>query len=330
MKSFLHLFYARSKEFYRDKGALSWSLLFPTLIIIGCAIAFSDDTQTLLTIGHYPSEQKPAIEALDKSYSRWIAYDNIDIAKNRLRHHQLHALIDEREQQIWLNPDSAQGQLLQQLLQYNTGYQTRELSGRPIRYVDWVIPGVLGMNIMFGSLFGVGYVLVRYRKNGVLKRLQATPVTAFEFLAAQVASRLFLVIITNAIIFIGSYLLLDLVFIGNSLSLLLTAIIGAMAMISLALVIAARTDSEELAGGVLNITTWPMMFMSGIWFSLDDTPELMQQFADLLPLTHLVKAARDIMIHGAGLMDVAHHLLIMLLMTVVFLSLAAILFKWHR
>lgn len=331
MKSFLHLFFARNKEFFRDKGSLSWAMIFPTLIIIGCAIAFSDDSENLLTIGYFPADAKPAdLPALDQGYSKWIAYDDLQQAKTRLRHHQLHALVDQSDKQIWLNPRSSQGQMVSELTGDNSLYRQLALSGQRIRYVDWVIPGVLGMNIMFGSLFGVGYVLVRYRKNGVLKRLHATPVSALQFLSAQVASRLFLVVATNAVIFIGSDMALNLVFIGSGWELLLTAIIGAMSMISLALLIASRTDSEEFAGGILNATTWPMMFLSGIWFSLDDTPQMMQTMAQFLPLTHLVSAARDIMINGAGLMDVAGHLLIMLAMTVFCLLLAAILFKWHN
>ena len=210
-----------------------------------------------------------------------------------------------------------------------TGYQFHELSGKPIRYVDWVVPGVLSMNLMFGSLFGVGYSLVRYRKNGVLKRLHATPVTAFRFLAAQVASRLFIVVSANALIFAGSYLLLGLKMTGSFFDLLIITLCGATAMISLGLLIASRTASEELAGGILNAATWPMTFLSGIWFSLDDTPKAMQVFAEFLPLTHLVNAARNIMLNGASLMEILPDMAIMLIMALVCLSLAARLFRWH-
>lgn len=331
MKTFLQLFFARNKEFYRDRGSLSWALVFPTLIIIGCAIAFSDDNENLLTLGYFPATAQPAgLATLDQPYSKWIAYDELATGQARLRHHQLHALVDSSSRVIWLNPNSSQGRLVMQLTADHPDYRQQLLDGQPIRYVDWVIPGVLGMNIMFGSLFGVGYVLVRYRKNGVLKRLQATPVSALQFLSAQVASRLFLVVATNALIFVGSDMFLDLVFVGHWWDLLLVAVLGAMSMISLALLIASRTDSEEFAGGILNATTWPMMFLSGIWFSLDDTPPAMQRLADFLPLTHLVKAGREIMINGAGLADVAVHLLVMLVMTLCCLALAAILFRWRN
>lgn len=331
MKSFVQLFIARNKEFYRDKSSLSWAFILPILIIVGCAFAFSGSGQTLLTIAHYPSDQQPEdLNALYQPFTHWMAYDNISHAKQRLAQHQLDALVDTESKTIWLNPESNQSLLIKQLLANNPNdYSTEELVGESVRYVDWVIPGVLGMNIMFASLFGVGYVLVRYRKNGVLKRLQATPISAFTFLSAQVASRLYLVVASNALIFIASWYLLDLVFVGSGLDLLITAIIGAMAMISLALLIACRTASEELAGGLLNSATWPMMFLSGIWFSLDDTPEAMQLVANFLPLTHLVNAARNIMINGASLWDVAPNLLALLASTLLCLVVAAKFFRWN-
>lgn len=331
MKAFLTLFYARNKEFYRDKGSLSWAFLFPILIIIGCAVAFSGDQEKLLHIGVFPTGSNiTTLTSINANYSKIIAYDDITLAKKRLANHQLHAVIDNQAHIIWLNSQSHQSQVIAQLLrsqQHN--YLIKPLSGNAIRYVDWVVPGVLAMNIMFGALFGVGYVLVRYRKNGVLKRLHATPVSAFTFLSAQIASRLFIVMAANTLIFIGSYFLLDLKMEGRFIDLFVVALCGAASMIALGLLIASRTASEELAGGILNAATWPMTFLSGIWFSLDETPKAMQYFADILPLTHLVDAARDIMINGATLGDVFPHIAIMLVMGIFSLLLSARLFRWH-
>jgi len=331
MKAFLSLFLARNKEFYRDKGSLSWAFLFPILIIIGCAIAFSGEQDKLLNIGVFPQDNTlDQLPSLSQPYTQFLTYEDIEQAKQRLRNHQLHAVIDHQTQQIWLNPQSHQSQLIAQLLSATPhSYRIEQLSGKAIRYVDWVVPGVLAMNVMFGSLFGVGYVLVRYRKNGVLKRLHATPVSAFTFLSAQICSRLFIVMSANSAIFIGCYFLLDLKMEGSFLDLFVVAMCGTVSLTSVGLLIASRTASEELAGGILNAATWPMTFLSGIWFSLDETPEPMQYFADILPLTHLVDAARDIMINGASLQDVASHLIIMILMGFVSLLLAARLFRWH-
>lgn len=330
MRTLFQLFIARNKEFYRDKGSLSWAFILPILIIVGCAFAFSGEQDAVLTLGHYPDTQTAVPQSLQGSYSKWVSYDDLDTAKQRLQHHQIHALVNQESHEIWLNPESSQGKLVQELLQNDEQFSVHTLSGRSIRYVDWVLPGVLGMNIMFASLFGVGYVLVRYRKNGVLKRLQATPIKPLTFLTAQIASRFFIVIISNAVIFIGAWLLLDLVFIGKALDLLLVACLGTITMISLALLIASRTNSEELAGGLLNATTWPMMFLSGIWFALDNTPSYVQALANIFPLTHLVDAARNIMINGASLFDVLPQLAALLITSLICLLLAASLFRWNK
>ena len=335
MKIFIALVVARTKEFYRDRAALSWALLFPMLIIIGCAVAFSGDKQEIFNVGVIETASSPSQHPslLDESYIKRIDYQNEEKALERLRHHQLDLVIKVTDKTFyWVNPESPEGRVIMQLLQQdkNITLQENTVSGRQVRYVDWVIPGVLGMNMMFGSLFGVGYVIVRYRKNGVLKRFQATPVNAFEFLAAQIISRLFIIIATNIVIYFGAKYFLDLTMLGSYMDLLIVGLLGGISLISLGLIMSARTDSEELAGGLLNMTTWPMTFLSGVWFSLDDTPQYMQNFAQALPLTHVVHAAREIMINGATLIDVKFNVLMMLVMSLVFLSSAAVMFRWHR
>ncbi len=340
MKQFLALFQARTKEFYRDRSSLSWTFIFPILIIIGCAIAFSQDQQELFSIGVYQSGNQsnnqpstPEIALLNAPYNKVILYQDLNQALERIRHHQLHLLINtEAPYKYWINPKSSQGQVLEQLLihQAPEPFHREEVIGQQIRYVDWVIPGILGMNMMFGSLFGVGFVIVRYRNNGVLKRLQATPLNAFQFLSAQVASRILIVLIACTLIFTGAKFSLNLVMLGSYLDLFIVGIMGGLSMIALGLLMSSRTDSEEFANGMLNAATWPMMFLSGVWFSLDDTPIYMQKAAQFLPLTHIVNAAREIMINGAELTAVSFNLWALAAMTALFLTLSSLLFRWHR
>ena len=208
-------------------------------------------------------------------------------------------------------------------------YTKQAVTGREIRYVDWLIPGLLSMNMMFSALFGVGYVIVRYRKNGVLRRLRATPVTAFEFLAAQVVSRLWLILGITAIVYVGSDLVVGFSMFGSYLDLLILFTLGSVTMISLALLVAARVSSEELAGGLLNMITWPMMFLSGVWFSLEGLNPYIRDIAQLLPLTHLIEGARAIMLDGAHLSDISGDVITLAVMSVVFLALGAYTFRWE-
>ena len=186
------------------------------------------------------------------------------------------------------------------------------------------------MNMMFSCLFGVGYVVVRYRKNGFLKRLRATPLRPIEFIIAQVASRMSLIIVITTVIYTGTHVLLDTRMEGSYLTLLLIAIVGAVSMVSLGLMVAARVTSEELAGGLLNIINWPMMLLSGVWFSLEGASPLVQNAAKIFPLTHILDSSRAVMLDGANLIDVAPNLGALMLMSAVFLGVGATSFRWNQ
>ena len=175
---------------------------------------------------------------------------------DKVDRHQIDLLLDVQNNRYWVNSTSPKGYLLEQLL-LPYKLQRQALSGSEIRYVDWVIPGVLGMNIMFSALFGVGYVIVRYRKNGVLKRLRATPLSAFEFISAQIASRLLMIVAVTVLVYVGTDLVVDFRMVGSYWLLFLILIMGALSMISVGLLVAARITSEEAANGLLNLMSWP-------------------------------------------------------------------------
>jgi ABC-type multidrug transport system permease subunit len=185
------------------------------------------------------------------------------------------------------------------------------------------------MNLMFGCLFGVGYVIVRYRKNGFLKRLKATPLRAIEFIIAQVLSRLILAISMAIFIYVGASFILETRMEGSYFTLLLVGILGATSLISLGLLIASRVSSEELAGGLLNLMTWPMMVLSGVFFSLEGSPQWIQTFANIFPLTHTLTAARAVMIDGATILEISYELSVLVATSIIFMIAGALLFKWQ-
>lgn len=333
LNQLIALFWARTKEYYRDKGSLMWSFIMPPLIIAVVALAFSRDDAAAFKVGLYPLDQTPAIIA-QRDYIQTVPFDDLAKAKQKVRHHQIDLLIYTDESRHYLyNPESQNARVLIDLLSSATtpeqAWQGQPLSGRKVRYVDWVIPGILGMNLMFSGLFGVGYVIVRYRKNGVLKRLQAAPVSPYSFLAAQMLSRLIIMMGVSMTVYAVSNLFLDFLMLGSYATLILIALLGNLCLLSLGLIVASRMSNEELANGLLNFITFPMLLLSEVWFSLDGAPHWMSQASQFLPLTHMVQAARAVMIEGAGLGDIGYHLMIMALMTVVFLTIAAKIFKWR-
>ncbi|MFU8783937.1 ABC transporter permease [Aliidiomarina sp.] len=341
-KRFIGVFTARNLEFLRDKESLSWNLVFPLVLVAAFAFLFDSDDRTIVSVGVvHELAQEVAQEQVDNdhtirvpefaslSFVEQVPYTNREQALRRLQQHQLDLVIAPAEQRYWLNESSPGSALAAELLTARSDAYTQEiLTGQALRYVDWVLPGILAMNLMFSCLYGVGYVIVRYRKNSVLKRLQATPLSAFEFLLAQVASRVWLVIVTLIVVYLICNAIFSFVMEGSYLLLILLAFLGSLCISALGLLIAARTRSEELSRGLLDFVAWPMLLLSGVWFSLDSSPVWVQQFAQIFPLTHLLAAARAVMFDGAGLVEILPQIMILLAMTLAFLLLGARLFRW--
>jgi len=336
LKRFYAVFDARNREFLRDRASLIWSILFPVSIVAVFAFVFSGDSVDLYKVGVYQEssmgdKKKGQDPFFDTEYIQFIPLEVLEEAIVKVERHQLDMVIYPEKKIYWINDTSSRGYILERIL---SGTTTKPLTrnsvtGSEIRYVDWLLPGVLGMNIMFSALFGVGYVIVRYRKNGVLKRLKGTPLTALEFLSGQMASRLIVIMAITTLVYLSSDLLIDFSMFGSHFDLFVVFTLGAVSLISMGLLVAARTVSEEAAGGLLNIMSLPMMLLSGVWFSLEGSHPLLQTIAQLLPLTHVVDGARAIMIDGAGLGDIVHHLTALLLMTILFLAIGAYSFRWE-
>jgi ABC-2 type transport system permease protein len=333
-KRLVAVFIARNKEFIRDRSALAWNILFPVLIVAGFAFAFSGTGIDQYKVGLYqdPGVNKGAGAAfLDTKYIEFIPETDLEATINKVERHQVDMLLDRNGKRYWVNTTSPKGYALERMLWGVVGkdFKRQTVTGREIRYVDWLIPGVLGMNMMFSALFGVGYVLVRYRKNGVLKRLKATPLSAVEFLTAQVASRMMLMLATIIVVYFGTDAFVHFTMFGSYFNLFLVFGVGATSLVSLGLLVASRTASEEFAGGILNLISWPMMFLSGVWFSLEGVHPWVQKLAMIFPLTHVISAARAIMIDGAGLAQVTGQIVTLLGMTAIFLIAGALSFKWE-
>ncbi len=335
IRRLLAVLHARNIEFLRDRSTLGWNVLLPILLIIGLGVIFGGPERPLFKVGVITAAQVP-----DQAMHRFLETDFIEFVpvsdppsgQRKVGRHQLDLLVDfSPPRRYWVNEQAPKSYVVEKLL-LEAGAQDFErvaVTGAAVGYVDWLLPGILGMNMMFSCLFGVGYVVVRYRKSGFLKRLRATPLAAIEFIAAQVLSRLILIITVTALVYTVLALVLELRMEGSYLLLLAIAILGAASMIALSLLVAARVTSEELAGGVLNMISWPMMLLSGVWFSLEGVAPWIAMLAKMLPLTLMLDAARAVMLDGAGLLAVVPQLVALAGMTGVFLVLGAVLFRWR-
>ncbi|TYT73233.1 ABC transporter permease [Desulfobotulus mexicanus] len=331
---------ARIREFYRDKTGLGWNFLFPLLIILGFSFLFSEDGKNFAKVGIIES---PAMVEVQGSLDRFmesrhldlIYFETLEEGLSSLERQRIDLLVHPGDGRYWVAEGSPGGYAAERFLiaadhLHAQGFSRSIVTGESLAYVEWLFPGILGMNVMFGSLFGVGYIIVRYRKTGVLKRMSVTPLRPWEFLTAQVISRLFLILVNSAIVLGICHLLYGFQIRGSLPALFLIFALGGFAMVSLAVIVASRTESEEFAEGVLNLMAWPMMFLSEVWFSLEGAEGWVKQLSEFLPMTHLITGARKVMNEGAGFSEVYPHMLALLLISFILMTTGAALFRWHR
>ncbi len=347
IRRFWAMFAARNREFFRDRAAFGWNFLFPFLLVAGFGVIFGGKTYNTYKVGVFPypaDTVKVESLGLPQAFTRiphlkFIGMRDAAAGLTKLNHHKIDFLVKvgTAPVQYWVSADSPNGFVVEQMLIASLATpealalaRKQAVEGRPVRYIDWLFPGILAMNMMFSALWGVGYVVVRYRKNGVLKRLKATPLTAFEYLTAQMTSRIFLLMFTLAVVWLGCDLIFSFEILGSYLSLFITFLVGSLSLTALGLLLAARGTSEEFSTGILNFISWPMMFLSEVWFSLEGAPQWVQTAAQVFPLTHLLRAVRAIMQEGAGLIDVGPQIAVLGVMTLCFLAAGSALFSWNR
>ncbi len=332
MRRLLAVWHARNLEFVRDRATLIFTLVLPLMLVVGMSFVLGGPARPIFKVGVLDSRiDQQSHPFLRERYVEFVPIATEAEGLPKITHQQIDLLIDlHGTPRYWVNTDSPKGYIIEKLLlAADPGARRQPVTGAAVRYVDWLFPGILGMNMMFSCLFGVGYVVLRYRKSGFLKRLHATPLTAFEFLTAQVLSRLCLILLVSAILYFGIGAVIHFHSAGSVLLLVPIAVLGCLSMIALGLTIAAGISSEELVGGLLNLLTWPMMLVSGIWFSLEGSPRWVQWGAHVFPLTHLLDAARAVMLDGAGLRQIAPNLLYLGSTALIFLAFGAWSFRWR-
>ncbi len=341
------MFVSRNREFFRDKSAFGWNFLFPFFIIVGFGVIFGDDTREFYKIGVFPLKSgKVSVVSLDiptgikkMKYMEFIGFPDQEKGMELLKHHRIDLLLEagSKSPSYWVSSTSPRGYVAEQLIKAALSPESgairinkKQIEGIEIKYIDWLFPGILSMNMMFSALWGVGYVIVRYRKNGVLKRLKATPLTAIEYLSAQMLSRIFILMFSLVIVWIGCHMIFNFRMEGSYATAFIIFFLGGCSLTAMGLLVASRGTSEEFTSGILNFITWPMMFLSEVWFSLEGAPDWVKTMAKFFPLTHINNGVRKVMNDGATMGDVSLEIMILGGLTVFCLLLGARLFSWNR
>jgi len=303
---------ARIRELTREPEAVFWVFVFPILLAGILSLAFRSRPPDPLPIGVVAGPQATArMSALSSESGLCPRLLSPEEASQALARGQVVAVIAADETPSYAydptQPDSRTALLLvDAALQRAAGRldpfaATRaEVTEPGARYVDFLVPGLLGMNLMGTGMWGIGFSLVVARNGNLLKRLIAAPVRRSHLLAAQLISRLLFLVPEAGALLVFAHFVLGVPLRGSLVLLVAVSLLGALAFSGLGLLTAARPRTIEGVSGVMNLVMVPMWIFSGIFFSTERFPEGMQPFIQALPLTALNNALRSVMLEGVG------------------------------
>ena len=197
------------------------------------------------------------------------------------------------------------------------------------RYIDFVIPGLIGLNLMGSGIWGVGLVVVTMRTQKLLRRFAATPMSRFHFMASLMLSRLVFLVLEVAVLVIFGWLAFDVAVHGSLVDLVLVSLLGSLAFTGIALLTAARATTLEAANGIMNLVMVPMWLLSGSFFSYERFPDAVLPAIRALPLTAVNDALRAVMNEGRPLAASWVELLVLAAWTVVSFAVALRIFRWR-
>jgi ABC-2 type transport system permease protein len=341
----LELTLARLREFWRDPSALFWTFGFPVILAVALGIAFRESPEHTMSVG--VAAQAPGaaevvelFEAVPQIEARTVdpARSSRDLASGKLDL----LIVPARDEAAWVfrydpyRAESREARLaVDAALQRARGRvdvlatADESLGERGGRYIDFLIPGLIGLNIMGSAIWGIGFSVVDARKRKLLKRLAATPMSRAHFLLAYMFSRLVFLAAEVAVLVGFGWLVFGVAVHGSVLALALVSIYGSLVLTGIAMLIAARPRSTETASGWANLFMLPMWLLSGVFFTYERFPEATHVFIRALPLTALNDSLRAIMNEGGALVDVVPELGVLALWGTFSFALALKIFRWQ-
>jgi ABC-type multidrug transport system permease subunit len=343
----IELSLARLREWVREPEAIFWAFVFPIVMSVALAVAFPGREGRAVVVGitREPGMQssaaalkfRTALEGLEGVVLRDVsAGDELRV----IRDGDVHVIVVPGDPPTYrFDPDRAEARLarlvVDEALKRAAGridpWAARE---EPVvvagsRYIDWLIPGLLGMNIMSTGMWGIGFSIVQARLRKLLKRLAASPMRRSDFLLAQMIARLAFLAPEAVVPLAFGALVLGMPIRGSLVSIAAVCVIGAFTFTGLGLLAASRPKTLEAISGVLNLTMVPMWVLSGVFFSASNFPPAFQPVIQALPLTALNDALRAVILEGAPLAQVGSELVRLVVWAVVTFVLALKLFRWR-
>jgi ABC-2 type transport system permease protein len=304
---------ARMREFVREPEAIFWVYGFPVLIAIGLGIAFSNRPvdRVFVDVQQHAIAEDVAGD-LRQNTDFEVGIHPESECRERLRLGKSLIVIIPGDSFTYLfdptRPECVLARMrVDDALQHAAGRldpiptEDRHVTEPGTRYIDFLIPGLLGMNLLAGSLWGVGYVIVDMRVRKLLKRFIATPMKRAHFLIASIGGRMVFMVPEMVVILGAGVLLFGVPIRGNILSIFFIVFLGATSFTGLGLLVACRAQKLETVSGLMNLIILPMYLLSGVFFSPERFPDFMQIPIQALPLTQFNYALREVVLEGASL-----------------------------
>jgi ABC-type multidrug transport system permease subunit len=340
-RSIVQLTLARFRGFIREPEAVFWTFVFPILLAVGLGVAFRSRAPEKPHIGVVRSTS--ALASALKSDSSVIVEEMDDSAGAKaLRTGKVVMLVKvTSDNQVEYVYDPVRGESLPARLLADRAIQRaagredrvtvveRKVTERGSRYIDFVLPGLLGMNLMGSGIWGIGFAIVDQRGKKLLKRFMATPMSRAEYLASFMFSRMFFLVLEVITLLGFGALAFKVPMRGSLVTLFAICLLAALAFAGMGLLIASRARTTEGVSGLMNLVMLPMWIFSGVFFSSSNFPNMVQPLIRLLPLTAVNDALRANMLEGSSLAGVAPEMLIIAGWLVVSFFVALRLFRWR-
>ena len=338
LSSLYQLTMVRFRLFLREPEAIFWIFFFPILLAVGLGIAFRNRPADVLPVGATTAELTQALAA-DKG----LTAKTLDEASgtHELAAGQIVLLAIQRADGVAYkyddtNPDARTARLLADgAVQGSAGRKDAVQTGNELvhevgaRYIDFAVPGLLGMNLMGSAMWGLGFAIVDERRKKLLKRLVASPMPKSQYLASFLLSRLAMLIIEVAFFLSFARVAFGVPFRGSLWQLGLLCLMTSLAFSALGLLVSSRAKTTEAVSGLMNLVMLPMWILSGVFFSASRFPAIIQPVVRALPLTAAIDALRGNMLQGTGLHLMMPQVLILLGWFVVPFAVSLRIFRWR-
>jgi len=338
LSSLYQLTMVRFRLFLREPEAIFWIFIFPILLAVGLGIAFRNRPADVLQVGATTTQLMQALAA-DKGLTA-VTVDEAG-GTHALATGQILLLAIQRPDGVVYkyddtNPDARTARLVaDRAVQAAAGRHDAVRAANELvhetgaRYIDFVVPGLLGMNLMGSAMWGLGFSIVEARQKKLLKRMVAAPMPKWQYLAAFLLSRLVMLLIEVAVFLTFTRVVFGVPFRGSLVELGILCLMTSLAFSALGLLTASRARTTEAVSGLMNLVMLPMWILSGIFFSASRFPALIQPFVRALPLTAAIDAIRGNMLQGMSMSQQTAPVTILLAWVVVPFAVSLKIFRWR-